>query len=183
MHRDPLVLILLYFILPLWLLAGLADWQRHRATHIETTSGLKESLLHLLQFGEIGLVLLPALFLQINAGIIALMLAMFLLHEATALWDVGYAIDRRRIGPAEQHIHSFLEMLPLAAIICVAALHWGQFQALFGLGPEPARFTIGWKADPLEPAYLLGLMAFVLLLVVIPYGEELIRCARARRRA
>lgn len=69
MLPDPLVLILMYFIVPLWLIAGFADWLCHRASHIEKTAGVKESALHLLQFAEIGLGLLAALFLEINAGI------------------------------------------------------------------------------------------------------------------
>ena len=44
MLNDPTVIILMYFILPLWLAAGFADWLCHRATHIETTTGAKESL-------------------------------------------------------------------------------------------------------------------------------------------
>jgi hypothetical protein len=47
--------ILMYFILPLWLAAGFADYLCHRAAHIEQTSGVKESILHLLQFVEMGI--------------------------------------------------------------------------------------------------------------------------------
>jgi hypothetical protein len=46
--------VLMYFVLPLWLAAGFADYLCHRAAHIKTTSGAKESLLHLLQFGEMA---------------------------------------------------------------------------------------------------------------------------------
>ncbi|SHH71083.1 diguanylate cyclase [Pollutimonas bauzanensis] len=179
MLNDPLVLILMYFILPLWLLAGFADWLCHRASHIESTSGPKESMLHLLQFGEVGIALLAALFLDINAGIIAFMIVMFLVHEATALWDVSYAVTARRVTPVEQHIHSFLEMIPLIAIICVVALHWGQFQALFGFGVESAEFGLAWKTEPLPVIYVLALMAFIVVLAVVPYVEELVRGLRA----
>jgi hypothetical protein len=48
MLNDPMVLILMYFVLPVWLVAGFADWLCHRATHIESTTGAKESLIHLL---------------------------------------------------------------------------------------------------------------------------------------
>lgn len=178
MQHDPLVLILMYFILPLWLVAGFADWLCHRATHIESTSGAKESLLHLLQFGEVGIALLAAIFLNINAGILAFMMVMFMLHEATALWDVSYAVTVREVKPIEQHIHSFLEMIPLISIICVAALHWNQFLALFGMGPEPADFTLAWKPEPLPVTYVATLMAFILLFEVIPYIEELFRGLR-----
>ncbi len=45
----------LYLILLLWIGAGLIDWVLHRQSHIERTSGLKESLLHILQMIEVGL--------------------------------------------------------------------------------------------------------------------------------
>ncbi|MCP1436612.1 hypothetical protein J3D56_000048 [Erwinia persicina] len=38
---DPQMLVLLYFVLPVWLIAGFADYLCHRATNIETTAGLK----------------------------------------------------------------------------------------------------------------------------------------------
>jgi hypothetical protein len=44
----------MYFVLPVWLAAGFADYLCHRAASIETTSGPKESLLHLLQLAEMG---------------------------------------------------------------------------------------------------------------------------------
>ena len=82
MLSDPTVLILMYFILPVWLLAGFADWLCHRASHIETTTGAKESLIHLLMFAEVGVPLLAAMFLEINALIIAAMIVTFLIHDA-----------------------------------------------------------------------------------------------------
>ena len=62
--------ILMYFILPLWLAAGFADYLCHRASHIEATSGPKESALHLLQFAEMAIPTLAAICLDINALII-----------------------------------------------------------------------------------------------------------------
>lgn len=183
MQNDPAVLILMYFILPVWLLAGFADWLCHRASHIETTSGAKESLLHLLMFAELGLPLLAAIFLEINAGIIAFMIAGFILHEATSFWDVSYAVTKRNVSPIEQHVHSFLEMIPLMAILFIISLHWGQFQALFGFGPETARFNLAWKEEPLPTGYILSVMAAILLFELIPYVEELFRTLRAKRGA
>ncbi len=134
--------VLMYFVLPLWLAAGFADYLCHRAAHIETTSGAKESVLHLLQFGEMAVAVLAAMFLEINALVLLVMLVCFLLHEATALWDVSYAAATREVTPIEQHVHSFLEMLPLMGLALIAVLHWPQALALFGLGTEPARFEI-----------------------------------------
>jgi hypothetical protein len=175
---DPVLTILLYFILPLWFAAGFADWLCHRAANIESTAGAKESLIHLLMFGEMALPLLAALFLEINSLIIALMIVAFLAHEATALWDVSYAVTRRAVSPFEQHVHSFLEMLPLMAAAFVAVLHWPQFLALFGLGSEPARFDLIWKRTPLPIGYIAAVLTAALLLEALPYLEELWRCLR-----
>ena len=173
--------ILMYFILPLWLAAGFADYLCHRAAHIERTSGVKESALHLLQFAEMGVAILAAMFLEINALVILIMIACFLLHEATALWDLSYASATREVGPIEQHVHSFLEMLPLMGLLMIIVLHWPQFLSLLGL--EPASFDIRLKEPPLPVTYLATVLALVLLFEVLPYLEELWRTARARRQA
>jgi hypothetical protein len=178
---DPTRLLLLYFIMPVWFLAGFADYLCHRATDIAHTTGPKESLLHLLMFGEIALPLLMCLFLDINALVFAVMIAAFLAHEATALWDVSYAIDKRYVSPLEQHVHSFLEMIPLMAGSFVAVLHWPQLLALFGLGTEPARFSIAWKSEPLPVLYITSVLGASLLFELLPYLEELWRGWRASK--
>jgi len=38
----------MYFVIPVWLAAGIADWFCHRRSNISTTSGAKESFIHLL---------------------------------------------------------------------------------------------------------------------------------------
>jgi hypothetical protein len=179
MLSDPTVLILMYFILPIWLLAGFADWLCHRASHIEATTGAKESLIHLLMFAEVGVPLLAAMFLEVNALVIAVMIVTFFVHEATALWDVSYATTARAVTPLEQHVHSFLEMIPLMAILGVISLHWGQFVALFGGGNESARFGLSWKSEPLPAPYIASVMMIILLFEFLPYVEEFLRGLRA----
>jgi hypothetical protein len=161
--------------------AGFADWLCHRASHIETTSGAKESLLHLVMFAEIGLPLLAAMFLDINGLIIAFMIVMFLVHEATALWDVSYATTLRTVTPIEQHVHSFLEIIPLMAIVSVVSLHWYQFLAMFGAGREPLRTDLSWKPEPLPILYIAGILSIVLLFELLPYLEEFWRGLRANQ--
>jgi hypothetical protein len=182
---DPSVAqaMLMYFVLPLWLAAGFADYLCHRATSIETTSGPKESLLHLLQFSEMAEPTLAAIFLEINALVILVMIISLILHQLTAMWDVRYAYHRRQVTPIEQHVHSVLEMLPLTALLIVVALHWPQFAALFGAGTESADFSLRLKQPPLPWLYVTVMLALVLLFEVLPYGEELIRTLRARRGA
>jgi hypothetical protein len=172
---------LMYFILPLWLAAGFADYLCHRAANIEATSGPKESLIHLLLFAEMGVPVLAAIFLDINALIIVVMIVCFLLHEATSIWDVSYAYATREVRPLEQHVHSFLEMLPLMGLLLVIVLHWPQFLALFGFGPESARFTIALKPDPLPVGYVATILALVVLFEIAPYVEELVRGIRVSK--
>src|SRR3954468_5915110 len=106
-HSTAAEIILLYFILPLWLLAGFADYLCHRASQIELTSGYKESLLHILMLAEIATPLLAAIFFEINALVIAIMIVGFVLHKMTVLWDTTFPSHKRLITPIEQHVHSF----------------------------------------------------------------------------
>jgi hypothetical protein len=170
---------LMYLVVPIWLLAGLADYFCHRASHIERTSGVAESLLHLLQFGAVGVPLLAALFLEINAAILLIMLAGLVLHQATAVWDVRYANATRRISPIEQHVHGVLEMTPAIATAVVAILHWPQVMALLGAGE--ADFALQFKRSPLPGWYLAAVMLGAALCGVLPYGEELWRTIRSRQ--
>ncbi|TPL87395.1 diguanylate cyclase [Mesorhizobium sp. B2-3-12] len=179
MLSDPTVLILMYFLLPVWLVAGFADWLCHRASHIESTTGAKESLIHLLMFAEVGIPLLAAMFLDVNALVIAIMIVTFFIHEATAMWDVRYATTARTVTPIEQHVHSFLEMIPLMGLVSVVSLHWGQFLALFGAGQETAHLDIAWKSQQLPVSYILCVMAVILLFELLPYLEEFVRGLRA----
>jgi hypothetical protein len=170
---------LLYYIVPLWLAAGIADWVCHRATGIERTTGAKESLLHLLMLAEVSLPVLAGLFLEITPPVLGLMLASFFLHEATALWDVSYAVTRREVTPIEQHAHSFLEMVPLMALSFIAVLHWPELRALFGLASEPADMSIRVKDRPLPTRYVAGALGANVLFEALPYLEELYRTLRA----
>src|SRR3954471_21593488 len=100
-HSTAAETILLYFILPLWLLAGFADYLCHRASRIELTSGYKESLLHILMLAEIAVPLLAAIFFEINALVIAIMIVGFVLHHWPALWQPRSASHKRLITPIE----------------------------------------------------------------------------------
>jgi hypothetical protein len=179
MEQDPTLLVLMYFVVPVWLMAGFADWMCHRATNIATTSGAKESVLHLLLFAEVAGPFLAALLLDINALVLAFMIVMFFVHEATTLWDLSYAVNLREITPIEQHVHSYLEMMPLMGVLLVSARHWPQFLALFGFGDEAPRFDIALKAPPLPLAYIVSAPVAALLFAVLPYMEELLRGLRA----
>jgi hypothetical protein len=61
--------------------------------------------------------LLAAIFLKIDALVIAIMIAGFIAHQLTALWDVTFANDKRRVTPIEQQVQSFLELMPLTGVV------------------------------------------------------------------
>jgi hypothetical protein len=71
----------LYVRPPIWLAAALADWLCHRRSRIEETSGVKESLIHILMLTEMGLPVLAVVFLEITSPILLLMAAALLVHD------------------------------------------------------------------------------------------------------
>ena len=181
-EADVLRSVLMYFVLPLWLVAGFADYLCHRASHIATTSGPKESLIHLLMLTEIGIAVTAAMTFEIDAAVIVLMIIVWAAHEATAVWDVTFAHHKREVTPIEQWVHGYLGVLPLLSLLMVVVLHWSQFLALFGLGTEAPRFDIVWKDPPLPWGYVLPIISATVLFEVLPYLEELARGVRARLR-
>lgn len=173
---DPSIVAgwLAWFVAPLWVLAGLADWLCHRATDIQHTAGPRESLLHLLLLAEMGIPLLGVLFFDVNALVIGVMLVGLVAHQLTTFWDLRYAVSRREVPPIEQQVHSWLELLPLTGVVLLSIAHWPQFLALFGLGSAPARFELVVRDPPLPLAYVATLLGAVLLLDVLPYVQELV---------
>ena len=172
--------VLMYFVLPLWLIVGFADCLCHRRSNIATTSGPKESFIHLLMLAQISIAVIAAMAFEINAGVILLMIIVWAAHEATAVWDVTFAHRRREVTPIEQWVHSYLGVLPLLSLVLVVVLHWSQFLALFGFGREAPRFEIVWKEPPLAWSYVLTIVAATILFEVLPYFEELVRGLSAK---
>jgi hypothetical protein len=111
----------------------LADWACHRYSRIECTAGVKESLIHLLLLGEMGMPVLATLYLEITSLIILMMVAAFLAHEATVYADLRIAVSKREVTPTEQMVHSFMEMMPLVGIWLVSVLREDELRARWGL--------------------------------------------------
>ena len=169
--------LLLGGVMPLWLGAGLADWYLHRRTHIERTSGPRESAIHSLMFAETGVPVLLGLFCEVNATVLLSAFAAVGAHSATAYWDQAYAEDRRRVSTVEQHVHSLLEVSPLTAAFLLTALHWDQ--ALAAVGRGRPRFGLRLKhRGPLPVSARVWLLTAVAAFGVVPYAEELWRCWR-----
>lgn len=174
---------LMYGVLPLWFVPSVADWIMHRRTRIEETSGVRESAVHALMMTEAGVPVVTALVAKVNPLVLSLMGGAAVAHGATAVWDVTLASQERELRPIEQHIHSFLEVLPLSAAAFTACLHWDQVRAGLrrgGGGPDDWRLVP--KEQPLPAGYLAAIAAAVGAFVALPYAEEMLRCVRAERR-
>jgi hypothetical protein len=179
--QEQVRFILMYVVFPMWVAAGLADWAHHRVTGIAYTSGLKENLLHWLMFIEIGVGMAAVALLEINAAILLLVLAVFIVHQLTVYWDLDYSTVRRDVGPGEQMVHSFLELLPLLSLALLALVAWPQVLAVFNLGPESPNWELLPKAEPWPPGYLMAALAAIAVFNALPLLQETWSCVRARR--
>jgi hypothetical protein len=71
-------------------------------------------------------------------------------------------------------------LLYVMSMSFIFILHWPQLLALFGAGPEDARFHVELKRAPLPLPYLVSLLTAILLLELLPYVEEWWRGWRSR---
>lgn len=165
--------ILLSLVLPLWIAAGLLDWWCHRKSFIEKTTGLRESAFHLAMFAQIATGWVLATVLANNYFLLACLLALFILHEATTWLELRLVDGKRHVSPVEQMVHSFLELLPLAAIALLAV------EAMRHAGTPD-----GWNAQWRDGLDMRGVALAVLcagLLNLAPLLEEAARCLKGRR--
>jgi hypothetical protein len=166
-------------VLPLWLLAGLGDYLCHARTDIAHTSGRHESLLHLLQTIEIGVPLLAFLFLATNALTLSLMAVGVAAHAYTSWCDLRYADGRRRIPPAEQVVHSFLNVLPWLALALLAILHWPVVRSLSA--PATADWSVRLRTPGFDAWIVLAILLASAVFAILPGLLELLRTQAARR--
>lgn len=183
MDTKPLLLnLILYGLLPLWGISGFIDWCCHRATRIEHTSGLKESLIHSLMGIQLGIPIILCLVFEVNVLILLICVLAWLSHEVVAHWDVHYAAPRRTISIWEVHVHNYMATVPLYLLMLIAVINWNVVVKMF-TGDWAGQFTLHKLAVPVTaPGYLPAYLAFMFVLCVFPYLEENIRCLRAATR-
>ena len=183
METNTLLINLLLFVfLPLWGIAGFVDWCCHRATQIEHTSGLFESLLHAVMGIQIAIPILLCLFFEVNVGVLIICLVVWLAHEAVAHFDVHYAAPKRHISIWEMHAHSYLATLPLYMLSIIFVLNWPSVVKLLSLHWQGA-----FEFIPVEQArggehYLPLYLLFMGIVCVFPYAEEFLRCLLVYRK-
>jgi len=179
---DIIPELILWFILPAWIVAGFLDWACHRRAHIDEHCGPWETLFHLLLLAEAGTAVSLGLFLELNEPVLAIIALCFVAHEITVYVDVWYAHPRRNISPAEQRVHDFMTAMPVAALFLIAVLHWPDLKNMV---TEPSRiWTEGLKpkTNPLPITQVISVLAAVTIGNLVPYFEELWRGVRFLRR-
>lgn len=176
---DLLVNVMMYGFLPLWGIAGFVDWCCHRATKIETTSGIKESLMHSLMGVQMAIPIVLSLLYYVNVLILLVCIITWISHEIVAHWDVKYAAPKREISIWEMHAHTYLGSLPLYMLTLIVVINWEVFKQLV---------TFDWAGNMslilvAEPhgtfSYLPFYFTFMAVLCVFPYIEENLRCYKA----
>jgi hypothetical protein len=179
--KHLLINVILYGLLPLWGIAGFIDWVCHRATHVERTSGLKESLIHSLMGLQLGIPILLCLIFEVNVLIFFICALMWVLHEIVAHWDVHYASPLRTISIWEVHVHNYMATVPLYLFMLIVVINWDVAVKAVTF-QWSGQFTLNRLASPPgSTAYLPEYMAFMTVLCVLPYLEENLRCLRYAR--
>lgn len=179
---DALRAVLMAGALPLWAMAGFGDWLCHRLQRMEETAGLPEAILHSLMLAVLGTASLAVLFLQVNAAVLLGMLLACVVHEGLVWRDLAFANRHRKVGAIEQWIHGIQTAMPWVLLVGICLLHRDQFLAILGAAEAPADWVLRPKRDPLPGAYLVTVLIGCGVLVVLPFLEELWRCARTQRR-
>jgi hypothetical protein len=180
--RELLQTVLLWGIYPVWLLAGAGDYLCHRQTDIEHTSGTKESWFHVLQFASLLPAFAAAVLLKVNAVVFTLIVVCVIAHSVLAHVDISYTDGLRHISPMEQHVHGFMEVLPLVAAALLGILHWPEISA--GVSdpmlsrPIFSQPLFSLRA-PIDIARMLLVGSFAVL-AGVPIVEELARTYRHR---
>ncbi len=151
----------------LWLIGGTLDFWFHRRTDLPHTSGLRESALHGVQLLLVGGATLVWLGFQTTWAMVTLLSLVAIGHAVAGYLDTVSADGRRRISPAEQHVHSILDVAP-----------W-LFLAWIAWRAEPT-WSVRWEPAPLPVKAWVVLPA--LLVVVMPWAYEMLRCLRAGQR-
>jgi len=184
--NDLILSLILYGLLPLWVLAGFIDYLCHRATRIQETSGINESLMHLAMGAQVAIPMWLALTCKINVLILLLCFIVLITHEVVAHYDVVYTSPRRRISVWETHAHSFLETVPFFLTALVACRNWEMFMNLITLD-WAGHMSLELRDDPIgtevgDRSFLARYFFFVIASGLLPYVEEFFRCLRYQRR-
>lgn len=174
--------LILYVLLPIWTIAAFFDWCCHRATRIESTSGLRESLIHAIMGIQVGAAMMVCLLFEVNVLVMLVCLFVLVTHEIVAHHDIVWASSRREIKHWETHIHSYLSSVPFYLFSLIVVRRWGTFLEMVRLD-WAGQMKLVPRPEPLGGShYLPAYLTLALCVGVLPYGEEMLRCWLHQRR-
>ena len=179
---DLVLSLILYVMLPLWGIAGFIDWACHRHTHIERTSGVKESIIHLIMGAQVGAPIIICLIFEVNILLLFLIFLVLITHEMVAHWDVHFTAPRREISIWEVHAHNYLATIPFYLTALILVRKWDVVLKLINF-EWAGQFALEFRGEPIggTPYYLPYYLSFMIAICVIPYIEELWRCYRYQK--
>lgn len=154
------VAVLAYAGYLIWLAAGFLDFRCHRRTDLPHTSGLAESMLHLVQLALIGSAGLIGLLFEASKTIALILLVIVVVHAVVGYFDTRTAFGRRTLFPGEQHIHSVLDMATWIALACFIGFASPRIDSL--------SWRVSLRPDGVEPALWAALLIPALLLCGLP---------------
>jgi len=168
--------LILYLLLPLWVIVGSLDYLCHRASHIERNDGLRESLMHMGMGVLVGIPIWLGIFCKINVLVMLVCFICFILHEIVAHNDVVWAASRRKISIWETHLHNYLGTIPFYVLALVICRNWAAFINTITL-KWSGEIYIQLRPEPLGSAnYVMTYAAFMIVVAILPYVEEVHRC-------
>ena len=159
-----------------WLAAGLGDFLCHWRTDLPHTSGVAESITHLLQLALLAIGVVFALAFEVGPGSALLLLALVIAHAVVGYIDTAIAFrTRRMVKPVEQHLHSVLDMAPIVGFAWLLITTW------------PASIDAGWALQSRQPVLpfevWLAMLAPPVVLCVVPALLEFRSALAARHPA
>ena len=170
--------LILYLLLPLWVLVGSLDYFCHRASRIERNSGLKESLMHMGMGVLVGIPIWLGIFCEINVLVLLVCFSCFVLHEIVAHNDVVWAEPRREITIWETHLHNYLGTIPFYVLALVVCRNWSAFISTITFDWS-GKIYLQLRSEPLGSAkYVMTYAVFMIVVAILPYVEEVYRCWR-----
>lgn len=172
--------ILLFGVLPAWILAVWMDWICHRMTGMAYGDCTRETVLHLLMAAEIAAAALLVALLQANALVLILLVALWLAYQFTLMADARFAAPRRIVSALERRVHRVLGILSTLALALLCVFHGDQWLAMTGAGTAVADVSLTPRTPPLPYLSYPAIFGAVGLLI-LPFAEELWRGLRADR--
>lgn len=166
-QSSALTVFLALVLYPLWLGAGAVDYVCHRRTLIAATSGTTESNYHVAQLCCAAVIVVGAALFEPSVPLTAVLTVAVVLHTVLAYLDVRYTQPKRYVSPLEQQAHSFMEVLPIIAVMLLAVL------GLEATGAALNMREMGWPTGLVVASFIL--------FAGMPVFEERWRIARASR--